>query len=643
MLHNLHNTRLADQDDHVDQIYYCLTMDYPPMRGGVARYLSNLAEVSAGQMEVLVPLEHPGSGSSGQGGTSVRRVRFWWWGWPRWLPLIKRCLELKEGIIFVSHVLPTGTAAFISKVFGGPEYIVLFHGTDLKRINSPWKKWLLNRICKQAKLLVTNSEATSDALKRLVTWAEPLVLTPGVAMLPETESRISIRERFGLSEKAQVILSVCRLVERKGIDTLLRVMARFIGKMPNLELVVVGKGPYADQLHKLADLLKVPVRWIEGATDQDVADWYRAADVFCLPSREAVDDVEGFGIVFLEAAAAGLPVIAGKGWGTEEAVEDRITGLLVEPSVDKVQEALEKLLKDDDLRQRFGQAGRLRAQVDFKWRDRWIALKTNIESRISKVAVKLEQDSILSEADIRNSKFDDVAVVVPCWNHAKDLEKTLQALSLQTLMPKEIIVVDNNSNDNPAAVVEKFKSKLPVSCVLYSEKQGAPAARNQGAALTSAPFILFLDADVELTPDALMLMRQKLQEHPEAAFAYSDFYWDDKLFHGQAWSASDLAHKNWIHTSSLIRRDQWMPFDESLKRFQDWDLWISMSKRGCTGAWIEKPLFRVSENNNRKGKISHWIPAFVHQMPWPILGWTPDEIRRYREAEAVIKEKHGII
>jgi len=609
-------------------------MDYPPMRGGVARYLSNLAEASNGQMKVIVPLEHP-SIEHRDSSHEIRRVRFWWAGWPKWLPLIKRCLELKDGIIFVSHVVPVGTAAWISSWLGGPQYMVLFHGTDLQRMRTRWKRCLLRRICQRAIKLVVNSQATAKALKTLVPGSEPLVLTPGVLPNSALGDKRSIRQKFGTSDQAKVILSVCRLVERKGVDTLLQAVAGLQDAVPSLELVIFGQGPYSSQLHQLADLLKVQVRWVEDASDQEVAEWYLAADVFCLPSREAPDDVEGFGIVFLEAAVAGLPVIAGRGWGTEEAVVDGVTGIVVPPDVEHVTEALDKLLNNEQLRQSLGEAGRVRALKDFRWEDRWLTLADSLNPSAS-------HDSAPPLVRGETKGGSDIAVVIPCWNHAKTLEKTLEALCRQTMLPKEVVVVDNNSDDNPGDVVEKFKSRLPVSCVVYKEKQGAPAARNEGARLTNAPFLLFLDADIELKPDALETMRRALEQHSEASFTYSDFYWGHKLFKGRDWDSAALKRMNWIHTSSLIRREAWVLFDESLKRFQDWDLWLTLAENGKKGVWIQKPLFKVTEAAGRKGGISRWIPGFVHRMPWPILGWMPGEIKRYREAENIIKQKHHL-
>jgi phosphatidylinositol alpha-1,6-mannosyltransferase len=608
------------------------------MHGGVARYLSSLAKASNGQVKVLVPLEHPLVPPD----TSYQLLvtKFWWSGWPKWLPLVNRCLELKDGIILVSHVVPVGTAAWISNLFGGPDYVVIFHGTDLQRMRTPWKRWLLRLICSQARLLVTNSEATKTALQRLMPQADALVMTPGVERV-DRMSKLEARKELGIDENTKVVLAVCRLVERKGIDTLLQALSLFdiqrsgysifseADIRDSTELVVIGSGPYAPQLHQLADLLKINVRWVENASDEEVARWYDAADVFCLPSREAADDVEGFGIVFLEAAAHGLPVIAGRGWGTEEAVVDGVTGLLVKPDAESVAKALGELLSDEDLRQRLGDAGRKRVEKDFKWEDRWDTLVSSLNYELRMTNYGL-------------SKKVEIAVIIPCYNHANELEAALESIARQTLMPIEIIVIDNNSDDDPKLVVEKFTNSLPIKYFRYEEKQGAPAARNKGASLTLAPLLIFMDADVQLRSDALQLMAETLKIHPDTAFAYSDFYWDRKLFKGREWDAEALKKINWINTTSLVRRTSLVPFDENLKKFQDWDLWLTMSERGEKGVWIPETLLTVTEVKKRKTNISHWLPAFMHRLPWPIFGWMPNEIKRYREAEAVIRRKHKI-
>lgn len=232
-----------------------------------------------------------------------------------------------------------------------------------------------------------------------------------------------------------------------------------------------------------------------------------------------------------------------------------------------------------------------------------------------------------------------IAVVIPCFNHANILRRTLEGLVKQTLQPREVVVIDDGSSDNPEQVVRDFMPRLPIAFTRLQHTHGAPFARNEGAKLTSGPYLLFLDADAELAPDALGTFLKILQEHPDADFAYSNFLWGAKRFRGRAFDAADLMCRNYIHTSSLIRRSAFPGFDESLKKFQDWDLWLTMAERGSKGVWIDKDLYRIEP---RRQGMSRWMPRIAYHIPWRALGFEPKEITRYRDAEAVVRKKHGI-
>lgn len=587
------------------------------MTGGVARYLSSLSTASDFRMSVYVPCEHPDPV-----GSEVKKIKFWWPLWPKWVPLVKRMLELKQaGGLLVSHVFPVGTSAYLARRLGGPEYVLLFHGTDLQRVKSVWKLWLLKLICGRARVLVVNSRATGRLLSRLVPRARPTVITPGV-WPSHKKDRVLCREELGVDERTKVVLAVGRLVPRKGIDTLIQAMERLKTQFPEARLVVIGDGPLYQAWSDLALLLNVPVTWVRQADDELVNKWYASADIFCLPGQEKTDDIEGFGIVYLEAASHGLPVIAGQGGGVDEAVLDGVTGLVVSPNVESVESALARLLNNESLRDQMGRAGRLRAEAEFSWSDRW--------SDFEKL---MNGESIV--------KFkNDIAVVIPCWNHAKELEMTLEALSRQTLSPAEVLVVDDASEDDPRSVVLKFQTKLPIKYIRLEKNSGAPVARNKGTELTKSDFMVFLDAEVILQPEALCLMREALENHPQASFAYSDFYWSFKLFKARNWDAEALRKVNYIHTTALIRRDHLVPFDESLKKFQDWDLWLSMAERGRSGCYIPQILFKVTAE--RRVGISRWLPAVVYSLPWPIAGWTPATVIKYRVGEKLIRIKHGL-
>jgi glycosyltransferase involved in cell wall biosynthesis len=236
---------------------------------------------------------------------------------------------------------------------------------------------------------------------------------------------------------------------------------------------------------------------------------------------------------------------------------------------------------------------------------------------------------------------DHIAVIIPCFNHAYVLRRTLKALTKQTVQPAEVVVVDDCSTDDPELIVNEFNKKLPIKFLRFRHNRGAPAARNEGAKETVSPYLLFLDADAELVPDALEAMMKALEDRPETDFAYADFYWGRKRFRGREFDPDQLKKRNWIHTSSLIRRSVFPGFDETLKKFQDWDLWLTLAKQGVKGVWIDRPLFRIEPRRRGTG-MSFWLPSIAHRLPWPMLGWMPSEIRRYREAEQILRTKHSL-
>jgi len=239
--------------------------------------------------------------------------------------------------------------------------------------------------------------------------------------------------------------------------------------------------------------------------------------------------------------------------------------------------------------------------------------------------------------DLPGTPMTDVSIIIPCRDHAKDLERTLEALTKQTVPAKEIVVVDDGSNDDPTVVVKRYEDRLPIRMTRLEQVHGAPFARNTGARLTTAPFLIFLDADVVLTPDALETFSSTLDLHPECDFAYADFRWQGRLFRGQPFDLDALKSRNYISTMSILRRSAFPGFDVSLKKFQDWDLWLTMAMKGSRGVWIDRVLFAAS--SNRKG-ISSWLPKVAHRIQWPILGWMPNEVRKYQEAESIIRKKH---
>jgi phosphatidylinositol alpha-1,6-mannosyltransferase len=198
------------------------------------------------------------------------------------------------------------------------------------------------------------------------------VLYPGVDVdrfAPSVDGT-PVRERHGLGS-SPVVLCVSRLVPRKGQDTLIRSMEFVRNLVPDAVLVVAGGGPYRPKLE--AEAARAPTGSVVLAgeiSDEDAPRYYAAADVFAMPCRSRWGglEVEGFGIVFLEAAATGKAVVAGRSGGADEAVVDEETGLLVEGREPKaVALAVARLLTDRQIADRMGSAGRARAENEFAW------------------------------------------------------------------------------------------------------------------------------------------------------------------------------------------------------------------------------------------------------------------------------------
>ena len=180
----------------------------------------------------------------------------------------------------------------------------------------------------------------------------------------------ALRRQLGLANR-RVLLTVGRLVRRKGIDTVLRALPRLTSACSDLVYLVIGTGPDAGRLRALAHRLGVArrVRFLGQVTAAALPAYYNLCDLFALPAREAVPDVEGFGLVFLEAGACGKPVLGARTGGIPDAVLDGETGLLVPPDDPAaLAEAARRILRDPAEARRLGEAGRQRVLRDANWR-----------------------------------------------------------------------------------------------------------------------------------------------------------------------------------------------------------------------------------------------------------------------------------
>lgn len=250
-----------------------------------------------------------------------------------------------------------------------------------------------------------------------------------------------------------------------------------------------------------------------------------------------------------------------------------------------------------------------------------------------------------------------VSVIIPVYNHAHTLKASIEAIFRQTYRPLEIIVVNDGSTDNFDQVVYECLQLTENNCIgagsllsiLSQENSGAPAARNKGFAASKGEYVIFWDADTMAENTMLQKMFDALQKNPQAAYAYSQFKFGWKVMKSQSFDANKLKQINYIDTSSLIRRSALnchpersegslsgnCPWDISLKRFQDWDLWLGLLEKGKTGVFVPEVLY-AKIVKGRMG-ISNWLPSFMFRLPWKTGG-----VKRYEEARGVVLRKHKI-
>jgi phosphatidylinositol alpha-1,6-mannosyltransferase len=172
-------------------------------------------------------------------------------------------------------------------------------------------------------------------------------------------------------QHSHVLLTLCQLTPKKGVDRVLEALPMLLGEVPGLLYVVAGDGPDRERLESLADRMGVRPRvcFAGRVAPERLADLYAAADVFVMPTRSGVDgSVEGFGIVFLEAGSQGVPVVGPRVGGSADAIIDGETGFLVDANDSSdIAQALRLLLLDADVRRRLGEAGRRNAFVPTDW------------------------------------------------------------------------------------------------------------------------------------------------------------------------------------------------------------------------------------------------------------------------------------
>ena len=254
-------------------------------------------------------------------------------------------------------------------------YVVYAHGNEvLDAMQSDWDG--PRRALRSADCVLANSRFTAGLLKQTGVESERIeIVNPGCDVTrfqPTSVSDDFRKDVLGPHAQGKVILTVGRLVARKGHDVMIRALPRVLKNIPDACYLIVGSGPAKPMLEELTFNMGLHgnVIFMENVGDAELPSIYGMCDVFVMPSRADLGacDVEGFGMVYLEANACGKPVIAGRSGGVADAVVDGETGILVPPdSPEALAESICRVLTHKEYAERLGQQGRERAILEFSW------------------------------------------------------------------------------------------------------------------------------------------------------------------------------------------------------------------------------------------------------------------------------------
>lgn len=342
------------------------TTEFPPFKGGVANYYGQLVNYWPLNEKILVLDNNKGE--------LVKNYGFF--PWLGAIGVLKRKIRKSQiDYVLVGQILPLGTVAWLLSWLQPFRYAVFLHGMDLSyALRSNRKKFLARLILTRAdKIICANSYVAARARDFCPIISEKItVVNPGVpAGAPpiDAKSLAEFKNSYNLEGKT-ILFSLGRLVRRKGIDQTIKALEQIQKPLiDNLIYFIGGTGPQEEYLRKLMpEKLAGKIIFLGEITEKEKWLWLKISDIFIMPSRNISGDFEGFGIVYLEANLSGKPVIAGNSGGVGDAVIDGYNGLLVDPEDPvSIERAITKLAEDQDLRQKLGEQGRLRARQEFNW------------------------------------------------------------------------------------------------------------------------------------------------------------------------------------------------------------------------------------------------------------------------------------
>jgi len=359
-----------------------VTNDFPPRRGGIQSYLQELVDhlVAAGTHSLTVYAPKWKGSDDFDARAPYQVVRH-----PGTLMLPEPSVAGRMRKLIDSHDIdtvwfgaaaPLALMAPLARRAGVNRVVASTHGHEVGWSMLPLARTALRRIGTDTDVVTYVSSYTRGRFASAFGKDAALEhVPPGVdtdRFAPDEVARAELRARYGLG-KRPVVVCLSRLVPRKGQDMLIRAMPAIRQRVPGAALVIVGGGPYRTSLRRLAHSFGVAehVVFTDGVPGDELPAHHALADVFAMPcrTRGAGLDVEGLGIVYLEASATGVPVVAGRSGGAPETVRDGETGVVVDGwDVGAIAASVSDLLADPDRAARMGAAGRRWVVDNWQWR-----------------------------------------------------------------------------------------------------------------------------------------------------------------------------------------------------------------------------------------------------------------------------------
>lgn len=373
-----------------------ITLEFPPQIGGIATFLHQLTNALDHELTVLLAPAMNGDKEWDERHVTYPVIRkkllFPKIVWPRWIKLFfivrKIVKEQNIELIMLHHVLPVGYVALLIKKLLGVPYIIFSHGTDVVAgTRTGWKKNMTKMVVEGSEQVIFNSNnlmgRLNDKLPEFSDKYSVLYPCPDKEFFtPANQEEVEdLRVKLALEGK-KVVLSVGRIDDGKGFTHLVRLFPKLLQQEPNLVWIIIGDGPKQKAMYAeiRKNNLQNIVRYVGEIPHDDIKKYYYLCDVFALFTHPDNGLEEGLGLVFLEAAACGVPTVAGRSGGVIEAVLHGETGVVVDiyQNLEVAGNEIIKMIQDPNYAKQLGDNAQKRIQSTFIWEnqlkvlDQWL-------------------------------------------------------------------------------------------------------------------------------------------------------------------------------------------------------------------------------------------------------------------------------